>query len=157
MFFISAHQDPHPFWTLCKGHYFNYLFCSDNKLRYLDKEFIHKVRENYIEFMCESVIKAFDLRSLPKEADIKIKSEGFLRKFITEISNLSEEKDYNKITDKITMSNDITLIFDINLSLKNEFYILINYMEHETCEQFLSIISIKCDNSMLEDTTFEFR
>ena len=151
MFFISAHQDPH------LGHYFNYLFCSNNKLRYLDKEFIYKVRENYIEFMCESVIKAFDLRSLPKEADIKITLEVFLRKFITEISNLSEEKDYNKITDKITMSNNITLIFDINLSLKNEFYILINYMKPETCEQFLSIISIKCNNSMLKNTTFEFR
>ena len=111
--------------------------------------------------MCESVIEAFNLHNLLKEADeadIKIKLEGFLRKFITDISNLSEEKDYNKITDKITMSNDITLIFDIDLSLKNEFYILINYMKPpETYEKFLSIISIKCDNSMLKNTTCKFR
>ena len=156
MFFISAHPYPHrPF-----VNYFNNLFRSDNKLRYLDEEFLVNVR-NYIEFMCESVIEAFNLHNLHKEADeadIKITLEVFLRKFITDISNLSEEKDYNKITDKITMSNDITLIFDIDLSLKNEFYILINYMKPpETCEKFLSIISITCDNSMLKNTTCKFR
>ena len=140
------------FFPIFSRHSFQSHLFGVNKLKYLDKKIHLQVLNDNYEFICAQVQKAFTVHKLfPEEADFENKLKVFLKKFITDFGNPSPENDY----DKITMSNDITVIFDIDLSRKNEFYMQITYKPETHEEQFLCLISITYDKSMLRGYIME--